>query len=233
MSESYLPPGLPIPVPEANGLSKPFWDGLRNETIMVQRNPRTGVYQFPPQWICHDTQTFDVEWVATEPKGVIYSWTRVWHPVHPAMKTACPYIVVVVELPPLKGSAGRLRRSLSCARTSIDGTPSAFVSGTFFFTRRITRFFIRSASSATGGRGYSPGRTNVFRPGSRMNREKDWKLGSQRADRAENPLQRFRIIDVRWPMQGEDTVGAAARPILTHAEALENCRFRGQLAVPL
>ena len=105
MSESYLPPGLPIPVAEANGLSKPFWDGLRNETIMVQRNARTKVYQFPPQWICHDTQTFDVEWVATEPRGVIYSWTRVWHPVHPAVKTACPYIVVVVELP----QAGRVR----------------------------------------------------------------------------------------------------------------------------
>jgi uncharacterized OB-fold protein len=105
MSESYLPPGLPIPVAEPSGLSKPFWDGLRNETIMVQRNARTGVYQFPPQWICHDTQTFDVEWVATEPKGVIYSWTRVWHPVHPAVKTACPYIVVVVELP----QAGRVR----------------------------------------------------------------------------------------------------------------------------
>ena len=99
MSEFYLPTGLPIPVPEANGLSKPFWDGLRNEKIMVQRNARTKVYQFPPQWICHDTQTFDVEWVATEPKGVIYSWTRVWHPVHPALKDACPYVVVVVELP--------------------------------------------------------------------------------------------------------------------------------------
>jgi uncharacterized OB-fold protein len=105
MSDFYLPTGLPIPVAEPSGLSKPFWDGLRNETIMVQRNARTGVYQFPPQWICHDTQTFDVEWVATEPKGVIYSWTRVWHPVHPAMKNACPYIVVVVELP----DAGRVR----------------------------------------------------------------------------------------------------------------------------
>jgi uncharacterized OB-fold protein len=105
MSDFYLPSGLPIPVAEPSGLSKPFWDGLRNETIMVQRNARTGVYQFPPQWICHDTQTFDVEWVATEPKGVIYSWTRVWHPVHPAVKTACPYIVVVVELP----QAGRVR----------------------------------------------------------------------------------------------------------------------------
>jgi len=95
---AYLPPGLPIPVPERNGLSAPFWEGLREGKIKVQRNPRTGVHQFPPQWINHDDQSFDVEWVEVAPKGIIYSWTRVWHPVHPALKDACPYIVVVVEL---------------------------------------------------------------------------------------------------------------------------------------
>jgi uncharacterized OB-fold protein len=99
MSEAYLPPGLPIPVPERNGLSAPFWSGLRDGRLKVQRNPRTGVYQFPPQWIAHDTQTFELDWVEVEPRGVIYSWTRVWHPVHPSLRDACPYIVVVVELP--------------------------------------------------------------------------------------------------------------------------------------
>jgi uncharacterized OB-fold protein len=99
MSESYLPPGLPIPVAERNGLSAPYWEGLRNEQLMVQRNPRSGLYQWPPQWIAYDDQSFDLEWVAVAPRGLIYSWTRVWHPVHPALKDACPYIVVVVELP--------------------------------------------------------------------------------------------------------------------------------------
>ncbi len=94
----YLPEGLPIPIPEANGLSKPFWEGLREERIMVQRNPKTGVYQFPPQWINHDDQTFDVEWVQAAPRGSIYSWTRSWHPVHPVLKEAVPFIVVVVQL---------------------------------------------------------------------------------------------------------------------------------------
>ncbi len=99
MSDAYLPAGLPIPVPEHDQLSAPFWLGLRDGRLCVQRNAKTGVYQFPPQWICHDTQTFDVEWVEVEPIGVIYSWTRVWHPVHPALKDVGPYIVVVVELP--------------------------------------------------------------------------------------------------------------------------------------
>jgi len=96
--EFYLPEGLPIPVPEPNGLSKPFWDGLREEKIMVQRNPKTGVYQHPPMWVNHDDQTFDIEWVEAAPRGTIYSWTRSWHPVHPALKEAVPFIVVVVEL---------------------------------------------------------------------------------------------------------------------------------------
>ena len=99
MTQAYLPPGLPIPVPERNGLSAPFWQGVREERLKVQRNRHTGVYQWPPQWIAHDTQTFDVDWVEVEPKGLIYSWTRVWHPVHPALRDACPYVVVVVELP--------------------------------------------------------------------------------------------------------------------------------------
>jgi uncharacterized OB-fold protein len=103
MGDAYLPPGLPIPVPERNGLSAPFWQGLREEKLKVQRNPLTGVHQWPAQWIAHDTRTFDLEWVEVEPKGVIYSWTRVWHPVHPALKDACPYVVAVVELPHASG----------------------------------------------------------------------------------------------------------------------------------
>lgn len=99
MSEAYLPPGLPIPVPERNGLSAPYWEGLKRDAVIIQRNPRTGVWQWPAQWIAHDDQGFDLEWVEVAPRGRIYSWTRVWHPVHPALRDACPYIVVVVELP--------------------------------------------------------------------------------------------------------------------------------------
>ena len=99
MPQAYLPPGLPIPVPERNGLSRPYWEGLRDGVLKVQRNPRTGAFQWPPQWIAYDDQGFDLDWVEVAPRGVIYSWTRVWHPVHPALKDACPYIVVVVELP--------------------------------------------------------------------------------------------------------------------------------------
>jgi len=44
-------------------------------------------------------------WHKVSGRGRIYSWERVWHPVHPALKDACPYMVVLVELP----EAGNVR----------------------------------------------------------------------------------------------------------------------------
>jgi len=40
-----------------------------------------------------------VGWAAVSGEGRIYTWERAWHPVHPALKDACPYLTVVVELP--------------------------------------------------------------------------------------------------------------------------------------
>ncbi|HEV2364151.1 MAG TPA: OB-fold domain-containing protein [Caulobacteraceae bacterium] len=103
IAETYLPAGLPIPVAERHGLSAPYLEGLRAGRLMVQRNPRTGLHIFPPQHIAWDDLCFDLEWVEVAPTGLIYSWTRVWRPVHPALAEACPYIVVVVELPHASG----------------------------------------------------------------------------------------------------------------------------------
>lgn len=103
--ESYLPAGLPIPVPEADGLSAPYWKGLRENRLMVQRCAGCGTWQFGPEWICHHCHRLDPEWVQVAPRGRIYSWERVWHPVHPCLKDRGPYLAVVVELP----EAGNVR----------------------------------------------------------------------------------------------------------------------------
>ena len=34
---------------------------------------------------------------------MIFSWQRVWHPVHSALSEGCPYVVVVVEFPAADG----------------------------------------------------------------------------------------------------------------------------------
>lgn len=97
-AHTYLPPGLPIPVPEPDGLSRPYWSGLSENRLRVQRCGGCGTWQFGPEWICHHCHRFDPDWVEVAPRGRIYSWERVWHPVHPCLKGAGPYLVVLVEL---------------------------------------------------------------------------------------------------------------------------------------
>lgn len=102
-SNFYLPEGLPVPVPEADGLSAPYWDGLRESHreshLMVQHCAACKTWQFGPEWLCHSCHTFDPDWEEVAPHGRIYSWEGVWHPVHSALNDHVPYIVVVVELP--------------------------------------------------------------------------------------------------------------------------------------
>ena len=98
-TQTYLPAGLPIPVPEPDGLSAPYWNGLRENRLLVQRCGGCGGWQFGPEWICHRCHRFDPGWVEVAPRGRIYSWERVWHPVHACLKDHGPYLVVVVELP--------------------------------------------------------------------------------------------------------------------------------------
>lgn len=104
-TSAYLPAGLPAPVAEPDGLSQPYWSGLREERLLVQHCAHCGTWQFGPEWLCHRCHRFDPAWVEVAPRGVIYSWERVWHPSHAALKGHGPYLAVLVELP----EAGNVR----------------------------------------------------------------------------------------------------------------------------
>ena len=97
-SPSYLPLGLPIPVAEPDGLSAPYWTGLRHNRLLVQRCSHCQTWQFGPEWLCHRCHAFDPEWTEIVPRGRIFSWERVWHPSHTSLRNHGPYIAVLIEL---------------------------------------------------------------------------------------------------------------------------------------
>ncbi len=99
----YLPAGLPIPVAEPDGLSAPYWAGLRESRLLVQRCAHCDTWQFGPEWLCHRCHAFDPPWTEVEPRGRIFSWERVWHPSHPALRQHGPYVAVLVEIPQARG----------------------------------------------------------------------------------------------------------------------------------
>lgn len=104
-ANSYLPAGMPAPVPAGDGLDLAYWQGTRRGELMVQRCGGCGTWQWGPEWLCHQCQSFDMQWQPIAGIGLIYSWERPWHPVHPALRDMGPYTVVLVELP----EAGNIR----------------------------------------------------------------------------------------------------------------------------
>lgn len=102
-ADAYLPHGLPMPAPDA--LTLPYWAGLREERLRVQRCQHCGTWQFGPEWLCHHCHAFDPAWVEVPAVGHVHSWTRVWHPAHASLRDHGPYLVVLVELP----QAGHVR----------------------------------------------------------------------------------------------------------------------------
>ena len=96
---SYLNPGLPVPVASLDGLDTPFWEAAANGVLMLQVCEDCGYHQWGPEWVCHQCHSENVSFKEIEPRGRIYSYERVWHPVHPALNEQGPYLIVLVEFP--------------------------------------------------------------------------------------------------------------------------------------
>ncbi len=96
----YFSGVLSLPEPRPDGVDRPFWDAAREHRLVVQRCRACTTMQFPPEIICTSCQSRDVEWHEVEPTGVLTAFTRIWHPVHPALAGKVPYLVGVVEISP-------------------------------------------------------------------------------------------------------------------------------------
>ena len=96
---SYLAAGLPAPVPARDGLDAPFWDGLADEKLLLQRCHSCERWQWGAEWVCHRCRSFDLTFEETEATGIVYSHQRVWHPVHPALAEQGAFVVALIELP--------------------------------------------------------------------------------------------------------------------------------------
>ncbi len=103
MSQTCLPEGLPAPAPLPDGLDAEYWEAARRHELVVQHCESCGAFQWGPESICHACLEFDLGWAPVSGRGRIYSYERVWHPVHPALREHGPYVVVLVELPDAGG----------------------------------------------------------------------------------------------------------------------------------
>ncbi|RYG95851.1 MAG: DNA-binding protein [Alphaproteobacteria bacterium] len=91
----------PSPLPD--GLDAPYHEGLRAHRLTLPRCGSCGTWQWPPEEICWKCHRFELIWEDVDPKGHIFSWTRVWHAAKPSLADQVPYLVVLVDLPQAGG----------------------------------------------------------------------------------------------------------------------------------
>jgi uncharacterized OB-fold protein len=93
MSETYTKP-----LPEITSDNRPYWDGLAEGRLMLQRCAECGKIRHYPRPVCDACWSMKVEWVQASGLATVHSWTISHHPFLPGFKADMPYTLITVDL---------------------------------------------------------------------------------------------------------------------------------------
>ncbi len=96
-TSAYLPEA--VPGPQLNVDDQAFWSYCQQRELRFQRCSSCGRFRHPPGPACSQCLSFTSEWVRTPEQGVVFSFTIVHHPAHPAVTDVVPYNIVIVDFP--------------------------------------------------------------------------------------------------------------------------------------
>jgi uncharacterized protein len=89
-------PSKPRPVPTS--VSAPFWDGLREERILLQRCDDCNRWVHYPRRRCSHCLSDHLSWHEVSGRGRIYTFTVARQASTPAFADEVPQIITIVEL---------------------------------------------------------------------------------------------------------------------------------------
>lgn len=73
-----------------------FWNGLRDNKLLIQRCAGCGRLRHPPRPMCPHCRSLDWDTVESSGRGTVYSYVMPHEPKFPFFEY--PYVVVLVEL---------------------------------------------------------------------------------------------------------------------------------------
>jgi len=87
-----------LPLPVITTLSKVFWDGCKEEKLLYQHCKDCGEVIFFPKYLCPNCMSHNLEWLESEGKGKIDTFTVTYNFAPPAFMAEVPYCVAIIEL---------------------------------------------------------------------------------------------------------------------------------------
>jgi len=90
---------LTKPLPTPTPVSLPFWSGLQQQQVCLQRCNPCGFWIFYPRSCCPRCLSADLNWHEVSGAGVLYTFTIARQPTAPHFVDELPQQIGVVELP--------------------------------------------------------------------------------------------------------------------------------------
>ncbi|WP_344113178.1 Zn-ribbon domain-containing OB-fold protein [Nocardioides humi] len=91
------------PEPSADRVSAPYWEALRNGSLVLQRCSQCHRFQHFPSAICGTCLSFDLRFEPVSGQGRVDTFVTIHHVTSPAYADRAPYSVAWVELPEQAG----------------------------------------------------------------------------------------------------------------------------------
>lgn len=89
---------LSKPDPLVNNWARPFWDGTRENKLLIQKCSDCNQHIFYPRMACPFCFSDNLEWVEASGKGTIYSFTVVESNAPSPFVPDMPFVIAVVIL---------------------------------------------------------------------------------------------------------------------------------------
>jgi uncharacterized OB-fold protein len=84
--------------PRPTALTADYWEGCRNQQLLIQRCVHCDHLQFYPRSICNSCAGQELDWLPVSGRGTIRSYTVVRHPVSKAYADEVPYVIALITL---------------------------------------------------------------------------------------------------------------------------------------
>ncbi|MFN0090661.1 MAG: Zn-ribbon domain-containing OB-fold protein [Acidimicrobiales bacterium] len=89
---------LAPPLPHPSPTSAPFWEGLKQGQVRIQRCRACATWVWYPRSHCSHCLSRDLEWTTISGEGVLYTFTVARQPTAPQFKGQTPQMLAVVQL---------------------------------------------------------------------------------------------------------------------------------------
>jgi uncharacterized OB-fold protein len=86
----------PVPSPSPDTL--PYWQGLKEGRVLIQKCDGCGKLRHYPRPVCDACYASEHRWVEAKGTGTVHSWTVAHHPFAPGFKGEVPYVLVTVDM---------------------------------------------------------------------------------------------------------------------------------------